>query len=182
MSELVDRVELSGSRHKADELEALGAELQPGEYGRSTFYSTAAEHRLMNDEYDAAERDLRLGGYGHPGEQVLHPLTTCLDWAQRSERPDEVERILAELLQTWRTDELHVSSAHMVGELLELADDLKRAHRWFTMPLSRLDPDEHFEWDEELCIVGRHRVRRALELPIDKYDAVAVEIMQGQAT
>ena len=57
-------------------------------------------------------------------------------------------------------------------------DELKRAHRWFTLPLAHLAPDEAFDWDEEMCLLGRARVRRDLGLERDRYDvAAAAEII-----
>ena len=177
VDELSNEIDLSASPRKAEELEQVGAGLAEDEYGRATFYGMAAEHRLMDGDLDAAERDLRLGGEGHEGELLLHPLTTWLSWAQKSQRPEEVERILGELIALWRADKLTISSAHHVGELLEMADDLKRAHRWFTLPLAHLDPDEDFDWDEEMCLMGRARVRRDLGLQRDRYDVAAAEII-----
>lgn len=52
-------------------------------------------------------------------------------------------------------------------------DQLREAHRWFTMPLSYADPDS--EDLDYLCLAARLRVREALGLPQDRFDRLAFE-------
>jgi predicted Zn-dependent protease len=65
-----------------------------------------------------------------------------------------------------------------IGENYELAGDLRAAHRWLTMGVQRTmndveDGDVAAARDAAGLVMARLRVRRALDLPLDEYDAVA---------
>ena len=68
------------------------------------------------------------------------------------------------------------------AENYELAGDLREAHRWLTLggPAGReRDPDGDDEAVEDAAglMASRLRVRRALELPLDEYDAVVASAL-----
>ncbi len=75
-----------------------------------------------------------------------------------------------------------------IGEDHELAGDLREAHRWLTMGARRAlddvqDGDARAAEDAAGLLVARLRVRRALELPLDEYDAlVASALLDERAT
>ncbi|CAN5567831.1 hypothetical protein BH11ACT8_BH11ACT8_30480 [soil metagenome] len=177
VDEIRERIDFGTSRTKAADFEALGRECAEGEYGRATFFTMAADHRLMRGELDQARAALDAAGEGHHDELLLHPLAIRLSVELAAGDEMEQQRILAELLVRWRHDELTASSCHFVGEQLHLAGELRKAHRWFTLPLADLDPEhDELEADEELCVTSRAIVRRELGLPVDRYDALAADL------
>jgi Flp pilus assembly protein TadD len=75
-----------------------------------------------------------------------------------------------------------------LGENHELAGDLREAHRWLTMGARRAfneieDGDDRAAEDAAGLLMARLRVRRALGLPLDEYDAlVASALLNERAT
>lgn len=70
-----------------------------------------------------------------------------------------------------------------VGEDYELADHLQEAHRWLTMGVLRFahrveDGDDEAAGDAAGLMAARHRVRLALELPMDEYDELAAAALR----
>lgn len=61
-----------------------------------------------------------------------------------------------------------------VGEVLELHGRLEGALRWFNTALTRVDPDDP-EGVDIGCLNGHYRVRRALGLPLDRFDVLCEE-------
>lgn len=60
-----------------------------------------------------------------------------------------------------------------MAEALEEHGRLKEA-MWFTFGLRDLDPQRDLpDVSEEFALIGRWRVRQALELPADRYDELA---------
>lgn len=177
LADLRDRIDLSASATKAEEFEAVAHGLAEGEFGRAAFLTMAAGHWQMRGDLDRARTILDSAGPTQPGEMMLDPLTIRLSIEIDAGDTAAQDAALLALLARWRSGDLTVTSCSHVGETLELDGQLRRAHRWFTLPIADLDPDDHFEWDEELCVVGRHRVRRELGLPVDRFDVAAAEIL-----
>lgn len=177
LADLRDRIDLSASATKAEEFEAVARGLAEGEFGRTAFLAMAAGHWQMRGDLDRARTLLDLAGPPQPGEMMLDPLTTRLSIEIEAVDAAAQDAALAALLARWRSGDLTVTSCSHAGETLHLDGQLKRAHRFFTLPLADLDPDDDFEWDEELCLMGRYRVRRELELPVDRFDVAAAEIL-----
>lgn len=157
---------------KAERFEELAATLAPGENGRASFLVAAGEHRQVRGEHDEARRCYELaladgGQTGTPALANLHRLAL--------ETGDDLEAasLVAELRAMARRDELYPMDFLFVGETFESVDSLREAQRWFTMPLSRLDPVLDEDRLDPYCLAARHRVRRALGLPVDRYDQVA---------
>jgi len=171
-------VDLGSSADKASDFERLAADLAPEEFGRATFLTTAAEHRLRQGDPDGARRLLTEAGPGQPGELLLDVRSGWLDIAlHESDRP-AVEALLLELRQAWRDGALTESTCHHVGEQLHLEGDHKRALRWFTMPLTYADLDEAAEDPVlEMCLTSRYFLRRELGLGVDQLDLVARDII-----
>ncbi|MGY2082378.1 hypothetical protein [Blastococcus sp. SYSU DS0539] len=61
-----------------------------------------------------------------------------------------------------------------MAETYEMAGDLKQAHRWVAMGMSRLqltpESDEPYDYEVEMLLDARSRVREALGFPPDELD------------
>lgn len=177
LDEIRDRLDLSTSPTKAEDFEAAAGMLADGEYGRAALLAMAAEHWQLRGDLDRARQSVVAAGLGQPGEMFIHPLAVRLSIEVAAGDATAQEAALVGLLEQWRAAELTITTCSFVGDTLERDGQLKRAHRWFTLPLTNVDPDGETEFDEELCMFGRARVRRALGLPVDRFDAVAAEIL-----
>ena len=68
-----------------------------------------------------------------------------------------------------------------VADALEEVGRLREAMRWFTIGLRDLDPQQDLPaFEEEYALMGRSRVRRALDLPPDHYDVLARETLDAR--
>lgn len=177
LEDLRDRLDLSTSPTKAEDFEAAAGMLAEGEYGRAALLAMAADHWVMRKDLDRARRALDAAGFGQPGEMWIHPLAVRLSVEVAAGDVAAQETALVGLLEQWRAAELSITTCSFIGETLEIDGQLKRAHRWFTLPLTNVDPDDELDFDEELCVTGRARVRAALGLPGDRFDAVAAELI-----
>ncbi|GEP37653.1 hypothetical protein NPS01_13160 [Nocardioides psychrotolerans] len=173
--ELFDEIEFGARADKAEAHEKIGWSIPVGEHGRVLFLKAAAEHWAMRDDL-AHARELLAEIADGPDEGVLSVRAIQLTIALREDDTAEAEALLAQLLADFRKDLVTTSTCHFVGDCLQHAGELKKAHRWFTLPLSNVDPDEDLDDLEEMCVVARAGVRRQLGLPHDRYDAVADEI------
>lgn len=175
VEDLRAQVEWSQRTDKAEALESLAMGLATGEHGRATFLTAAAEHWILRGELGRA-RALLAEAATLPPEGPLAVAAVQLGIAVAAEDEAETRRLLDGLLVDFRADRVTSSTCHYVGEVLESAGDLRAAHRWLTLPLSNVDPDEELAAVEELCVEGRARVRRLLGLPVDRFDRAAQEI------
>lgn len=98
-------------------------------------------------------------------------------------RDDEAAALTKELTRATARPDVVAGLHATLGEVLEMADRLKEAQRAYTVGLKHLDPaEDEPEIDEDLCLSGRYRVRRALGLGRDSYDALLEELSpQGAA-
>lgn len=174
-----DDIEYALRADKAEAHEEAGRAIPRGEYGRVLFLSAAAEHWMMRGELDRA-RDLLADIQDDPSEGQLATRAIQLQLAYRIGDQAWATALLQQLLADFRADLVSTSTCHHVGELLRENDDLRQAHRWFTLPLAYLDPDDDFDGVEEMCLESRAQVRRLLGLPQDRYDAVAAELAAAQ--
>lgn len=180
LEDLRDRLDLSTSPTKAEDFEAAAGMLTEGEYGRAALLAMAADHWQMRGDLDRARRAVDAAGEGHPGEMWIHPLAVRLSIEIAAGDVAAQEAALAGLLERWRAAELTITTCSFIGGTLEIDGQLKRAHRWFTLPLTNVDPDDELEFDEEFCVFGRARVRSALGLPVDRFDRVAAELLASR--
>jgi predicted Zn-dependent protease len=72
-----------------------------------------------------------------------------------------------------------------LGENHELAGDLREAHRWLTMGARRAlddveDGDDRAAEDAAGLLMARLRVRHALDLPLDEYDALVASALLSE--
>jgi YD repeat-containing protein len=168
--DLLTEIDLSASRDKAREFEKAAAGVPAGEHGRASLLVAAGDHWQMRQKYDEARRcfeEARDDG----GESSVDPEAYLLDLALEEGDDEAAARQLATLKAVARRDELSAEACHVVGESLEERGRLQEAHRWFTMPLTWTEEDDL----DVLCLAGRLRVREALGLPRDRFDAIALE-------
>ncbi|MCD4527128.1 hypothetical protein [Nocardioides sp. cx-173] len=167
-----DEIEYGSRVDKAEAHEAAGRAMEPGQHGRVLFLKTAAEHWLMRGEHDRA-RALLAGIQDEPSEGLLATRAIQLNLALTTADPAWASALLKQLLLDFRADLVSTSTCHYVGELLRENGDLRQAHRWLTLPVTNLDPDDDLDGVEELCVEARAEVRRELGLPRDRFDALA---------
>jgi len=132
------------------------------------FLCSLAEFLGFQGRWDEA-REAYRNALSDGGRTIIDPRIGLLDIDVESGEHDRIDTHLPVLLQASRDGELSDHDCEWIGEALEEADRLKDAHRWFTIPLRDIDPDDIGQLPIG-CINGRYRVRRDLELPMDKYD------------
>ena len=173
--DLFDEIEYGSRADKAEAHEKAARSIPAGEHGRVMFLKSAAEHWVMRGEVEHA-RSLLAEAADGPDEGVLSVRAIQLTMALKEGADEEAASLLQQLLVDFRADRVTTSTCHYVGESLREAGELKKAHRWLTLPLSNVDPDEDLDALEEMCVEDRARVRRELGLPHDRFDAVADEL------
>lgn len=169
--ERIDEIEMSTSATKAEEFEALAHSMAAGEQGRALSLSLAGEQWKMREEYDDARRCFELA-LDDGGQVEVHPVASLLDLALETGDEPQASSLALELRALVRQGDLNVDSCHFVGEAYEEHERLPEAMRWFTIPLTHVDPDDVDDLDF-FCLSGRRRVRRRLGLPADRYDLAA---------
>lgn len=155
---------------KAEAFEALAKSMPVGEHGRASFLIAAGEHRQMRKEHDEARRLFELA-MSDGGEADADPLANLLSLALDTGDDRTVDSLSKQLRELIRSDQVTVATCVHVGDSFADHDRLREAMRWFTMPLTWGETDD--EDLDHLCLVGRWRVRRRLELPEDRLDQVA---------
>lgn len=175
---LYEEIEYGSRPDKAEAYEEAGRSVPAGEHGHVLFLMGAAEHWVLRGEIERARSLLaEIADAPHdPGEGILGVRAIQLSIALKEGDAAEAETLLRQLLVDFRADEVTTATCHYVGESLQEAGEPKKALRWFTLPLSNVDPDEDLDTLEEMCVEARAAVRRELGLPKDRFDAVADEL------
>ena len=139
-----------------------------GDPGRIEVLQVIADHQSMRGELDAALATLdEAAREPHADADVLRG--TRAAYLIGGGRGEEAEPMLLELRS--RGSRMAPEALERVAEALEEAGRLREAMRWFTIGLRDLDPQHDLpNHDERSALMGRWRVRRALELPLDHYD------------
>jgi hypothetical protein len=146
-----------GDPGRAELLAHLGTELQP----------VATEHSL--ELVRAAVDD---GGPTTIDARV--ELLRVLYWLDRQPEADKLAR---ELLRAQPRDGVAVGLHASLGEVLELAERIREAHRAYTVGLKEFDPElDEPTMDEDVCLAGRYRVRRSLGMGTDALDRCLEEL------
>lgn len=167
-----------------DDVEALGAQLPgktvalvceerargiaPGAPGRAAWLSSAGERWEMEGDLERAkacyEQAAQDGGdaYLDPRAELVHVL---LELGETARVDELLQQLRSDLRAGWSGRFVHET----VGEGLELHDRLEEALRWFSAGLTHAQRDDPEAIDLG-CLNGRYRVRRALDLPHDRYD------------
>jgi tetratricopeptide (TPR) repeat protein len=136
--------------------------------GHAEVLACIADEYTWRGQLDVAEATYRRA-IEDGGRTILSPHVGLLDIALEREDAAAVDDLLALLLAKSRADELVVGDYEWIGESLERAGRLRTALRWFTIPLRDIQPG-NVDIMPVVCLNGRWRVRRALDLPIDAYD------------
>ena len=160
---------------KAERFEQLAEAMAVGENGRASFLVAAGEHWQMRRQYGDARRcfEAALADGGSTGTS---PVANLHSLALETGDEETATALLVQLRDLARRGELVPTDCLFIGENLETHDRLREALRWFTIPLSRLDPTFDQEDLDPYCLLGRLRVRRLLDLPADRYDQVAIAL------
>ena len=145
--------------------------MAPGDPGRLHVLQVIADHQSMRGDVDAALATLdQAGATSAEDADVLHAMR--VGFLIEAGRDEAAEPLLLDLRR--RGPSLPHEAIERVAEALEGVGRLREAMRWFTIALRDLDPqDEMPATAEEYALIGRRRVREALDLPPDHYDELA---------
>jgi tetratricopeptide (TPR) repeat protein len=176
LGQQLETIALSEDReHRLAEYRRLLADLAPGQEGRAEVLTCLADDLKWDGDLDQGV-ELYQQAIDDGGRTVLSPHAGLLDIALERGEDDRADELLAVLLDRSRADALVVGDYEWIGEALEAAGRLRAALRWFTIPLRDIQPGD-IDLMPEVCLHGRWRVRRALDLPIDAYDE-SYEVLQ----
>ena len=139
--------------------------------GRTDLLQVIADHQSMRGDVDAALATLsRMGPMSEEERDIVQAMR--ITFLLEAGRDAEAEAELALLRR--RGTLLPSEAIERVAEALEELGRLREAMRWFTIGLRDLDPQDDLpDHREESALIGRWRVRRALDLPPDHYDELA---------
>jgi tetratricopeptide (TPR) repeat protein len=169
LGETIDEITALTSRPaRLTEYERLLADLAHGQEGRAEVLACLADELVDDGRLDDAEAAYQEA-VDDGGRTVLEPRAGLLAVALARGDDSRADELLADLLATSRTDGLVIGDYEWIAESLEDAGRLREALRWFTIPLRDIQPGD-LELMPPLCLDGRWRVRRALDLPVDAYD------------
>nr|MCW2728070.1 hypothetical protein [Aeromicrobium sp.] len=158
----------SDRAYRLGEYRRLLADLSPGEDGLAEVLTNLGDDLTMDGQLDEAEAAYQQAA-DDGGRTVLNPHVGLLDVALRRGDDTRADELLALLLTKSRADQLVVGDYEWIGESLEEAGRLRAALRWLTIPLRDIQPGD-IDLMPVVCLNGRWRVRRALDLPVDAYD------------
>ena len=167
----IDEIEFGRYVDKAERLFALAHEVPVGFPSRASALIASGEHHLFGRHFDEARECFELA-QADGGSGPASPRARLLDLALDEGAVDDARELLRELLGRFRQGEVDVALCDYIGESLEEKEWLREASRWFSLPLTDLEPDDDLTQEERWCLRGRWRVRRRLDLPIDRYDDV----------
>jgi hypothetical protein len=182
LGDILEEVALTDRPERIGRYRELLARVPPGTDGHAEVLTCLAEDLVGEGDLDDGEAVYRRA-IDDGGRTVLSPHVGLLDIALTREDDAAAEELVAVLLARSRADELVVGDYEWIGETLEKAGRLRPALRWFTIPLRDIQPGD-VDLMPIICLNGRWRVRRALDLPIDAYDEayeVWHEAFDGQA-
>lgn len=148
--------------------EQLLATFSPGQEGRAEVLMCRADDLADGDRLDEAEVSYQAA-VDDGGRTVLDPHVGLLVVALVRQDVARIEDLLSTLITMSRADRLVLGDYEWIAESLEDAGHLRTALRWFTIPLRDIQPGD-LDLMPPLCLDGRFRVRRALDLPVDAYD------------
>ncbi len=153
--------------------EQRAAKLAAGESGRAAWLAHAGEAWEMTGLLEPA-RSCYEQALDDGGPTYLDPRAQLVGVLLRLGETDRADGLIGEIRRDVRAGHAGRDVHGLVGEALEEVGRLKDALAWFDAGLThhaRGDSDE----PEVICLNGHHRVRRALGLPLDRYDLVAEE-------
>lgn len=178
--ESIEELELSGAWNRsaiAEELELRARTMPVGAGGRAELWFAAGEGWQHDGDTERAitcfEEAVADGG------PTTVNATAGLIGARLQYGDDEqADLMLTELRRSVRDGTARGIVHEYVADILEAAGRLEDALRWYTAGLTQLDLSEPAgsDFDVVMLASARHRVRRALELPRDRYDLMVDKI------
>lgn len=170
--QLADELEEIGAtpdRHyRMGEYRRLLAVLSAGEEGWAEVLTCLADDLTSEGQLDEA-RAMYEDAIADGGRTVLDPHIGLVSVEIQAGATERVDELLALLLARSRADKLGISEHEWIAETLEEAGRLRESLRWYTIPLRDIQPGD-VTMMPIVCLNGRWRVRRALDLPLDAYD------------
>ncbi len=167
--------EQPGGPSRAEMLETAALAMPLEERRRATFLLTAALCRQGRQEYDDARRCYELAIAGG-GTGVADGLAGLFELGLRTGDEAATDAAASELRELAKQRRLPPSVCFEMATAYEVHDQLHEALRWYSIPLSRIDPTDGDNLDYD-CLTGRYELRRQLGLPHDRYDDAAVDAM-----
>jgi hypothetical protein len=156
-------------------LTAKVEEMAVGEAGRAELLECLAS----DVDEPVTERTLELAraAVEDGGPTTMDPRVAVVRTLYDLGRDDEATDLVRELIRSRSRDDVTVGLHATLGEVLEMADRLREGHRAYTVGLKEFDPaQDEPTLDEDMCLAGRYRVRRALDLGRDAYDRCFEEL------
>jgi len=161
-------------------LTAKVEEMEVGEPGRAELLECLAS----DPGEPVTERTLELAraAVEDGGPTTLDPRIAVVGALYDLGRDDEAADLVRELIRSQSSDSVTVGLHAVLGDLLEVKGRHREAHRAFTVGLKEFEPalDEP-TLDEDLCLAGRYRTRRALSLGRDALDRCFEELSPDAA-
>jgi hypothetical protein len=144
-------------------------EMGPGDPGRAEILNILGTQTGLDPTEEWL--DLTRAAQADGGPTTLDPRVNTLWVLVQLGRDEEADALTKELLRAPGRDDVLVGLHAYLGDILEDAGRLQAAHRAFTVGLRDFEPEEDEPTvDEDLCLVGRYRVRRELGLGSDTLD------------
>lgn len=150
------------------DLEHRADELAPGTPGRAAWLVHAGEHWDMAKDFDRArscyERAMEDGG-----SAWIDPRASLISLLLDQGVVAHADELMGALRRDIATNGAMGPVHDWVGEALELHGRPHDALRWYGAGLTYLEREDP-DGSHLTCLNGRFRVRRALDLPVDRYD------------
>jgi tetratricopeptide (TPR) repeat protein len=178
VEDLIDSWEINPGVDTLGPATELFETMAVGDPGRLDVLHVIADHQAMRGNVDGALATLdRAGPTSDNDAEVLRAMRVA--YLIGGGRAEEAEPLLHDLRRGG--SRLPDEALERVAEALEEAGRLREAMRWFTIGLRDLDPHQDYPaHEEEYALVGRWRVRRALDLAPDHYDLLAREVLEAR--
>jgi hypothetical protein len=147
---------------------AWADEMEIGDPGRAELLD-AAGHAVFDEDPQRA-LELHQRAFDDGGPTTIDVFSGILESLLALGRDGEADELLRDL-RTRPEEKRAELDESAIGEVLELADRLTEALRWYNIGLRHLEPElDAPDYVEGMCLVGRFRVRRALGRGLDSYD------------
>lgn len=152
-----------------DKFESLAA----GDPGRAELLYCIGERRRMRGD-PAGALSCFERAVTEPGEVTIDPRSGVLQCLLGLERSSDAETLERRLRKASAGGDWRGAFHEHVGEVLELAGRPHQGLRWFNMGIRDLDPEDPTT-AEIMCLNGRYRIRRDLNLQLDSLDVYTDE-------
>lgn len=169
ISDELDEISSSTDReYRIAEYRRKIAEFEPGHPERAEYMTYLADDLTARGDLVEA-RQTYEDAIADGGKTILNPRSGLLTVALVSGDEARITEMLELLMHMSRADVLVIGDYAWIGEALEEAGRMREALRWFTIPLKDMQPGD-VDKMPLVCLNGRYRVRRELEMPLDAFD------------